>query len=476
MTMIPSNVGALTEVPTFDTEDKLYQWMDATVGDSYERAKETVAEWWSRTVTALVAADEFYGFNTLGGNGRKRTDTMSERLQTWCSHNGLNTPDKISQARAIGRAWLCLDKPDLNGILDEIAPSNMVIVGSGDTRFVGVKYEAALNGATFGELKELQSNLHNDPEYLEEQLVAAINLRDKALAERDHAKQKGERLGVTTRNNPDYQKACNDYRSACQSVSKIEATLAAATERWMGLGSSTENSPAGEQYTSLPDQLQQAQVEADAARKALESYTGQKSDRIKQYAQLKQADRDARIKLCRLQELVDGLPKQEEPQEKTVDPEYQALVDQVAALSQQNLELLEVAKKKEQEDQEYLIMQEEIKRLEKSKKHIEFKFEQLSNPYSNDQSTLELRLHIIRNTGNHWEELALTFPEARSITKDPFTLGQAERAIMSSWDAWIKHLPMDMIHELQQKIEQRIAAGDATTPPANYTTVDIVAV
>lgn len=223
MTLAPTNNSStLVGVPTFETEDALYSWMDSQVGDSYQRAKSAVNDWWLRTVTALMAADEYYGWDTLAGNTTGRGQELPERLNTWCNAHGLDTQTKRSKARNIAKAWLASNM-EMDELLDAVGPDKLQIVGAGKPQLITAKLEASLAGATRDELRALNRELKADPSFVQDELKNA----EERLAAAEQALN--EYSGLRVRENPEYVTLLNAKAVAKRTFERVLPKTAATS-------------------------------------------------------------------------------------------------------------------------------------------------------------------------------------------------------------------------------------------------------
>lgn len=163
MTITPFQPGSIS-IPENATEDELYTWMDTKTHGLYEKAQQSVNEWWSAVVVALLAADQFYGWDTAQPN-RGKTE-QPKRLVSWCKANGLDTPNKVERARAIGKACL-FSGFDVHDLVSELGPSKLRTIGTAGPVKAERLLEMALDGATVVELAAESRYLNNSPEVIQ---------------------------------------------------------------------------------------------------------------------------------------------------------------------------------------------------------------------------------------------------------------------------------------------------------------------
>jgi hypothetical protein len=307
------------EVPTFDNEDALYDWMDAQVGDSFQRAKSAVNDWWVRTVTALMGADEYYGWDTLDAVSSKGK-TTPVRLTQWCKQNGLENESKLRRARQVARSYVA-SSLSLTELIDTVGPTGLAIVGSGHPSLITPKLEAALGGASTAELEALNRELVKQPEYIELKIQEAQQNYDKAKAEFDAFE--GVRNRIPGNGYEQLLKAKNRAKAALDKARAAKTTVVEAAPDSPDLIITAANQEALEA---------KKEAEIAAIRKEREEYAKKAEQAVEAAKQIVQEEqrkaaaletklKEAEAKLAssdnRIEKLKDAVAKYQDP--KTVD-------------------------------------------------------------------------------------------------------------------------------------------------------------
>lgn len=248
MTIAPFQPGSVT-IPEGMTEEELYVWMDSKTGGLYEKAQQSVNEWWSAVVVALIAADQFYGWDSMAGASIRSEGKaeMPERLKNWCHANGLDSTAKIGKARRVARA--CLSSSfDVVEIIEEIGPSKLNIIG-GSSEFVRMQLlESAIDGASQKSIIEQAKELQNSPECLEQEIE-----RKKQVAQ-DRLEQRKK----LTPHTPEYNNANAAYHKALASIRDTEEKLKNTQENTANTGTCT--STEGDTFYDVKDQSTEDQI------------------------------------------------------------------------------------------------------------------------------------------------------------------------------------------------------------------------
>jgi hypothetical protein len=127
MSITPSSSGSLGPM-RFDSDAELFSWMRQNTKGKYATAKAAVAAWWKAVTESLYYADIHFGWDALDPDSCSGK-VMPLELAEWCADNGLDTPQKISKARAIYRASLLTNSNPIEYLIDEVGVSKTQIIG-----------------------------------------------------------------------------------------------------------------------------------------------------------------------------------------------------------------------------------------------------------------------------------------------------------------------------------------------------------
>jgi hypothetical protein len=83
------------------------------------------------------------------------------------------------------------------------------------------------------------------------------------------------------------------------------------------------------------------------------------------------------------------------------------------------------------------------------------------------------RVELVNLTAAQWQELSITYTAAKRVCTDESMIARAEDGIRKSWRSWIEYLPLDMVEELQQMLDNRINHQNIQTAKPELQTIDI---
>ena len=126
MTITPYSSGSL-EPTRFDSDSELFEYINNLTEGKLKTAEAAVSSWWEAVTTSLYYADVHFGWEGLDPESCSKK-IMPPELSEWCRANGLNTPKKISRARAVYRGSL-LSGVSIEDLLNQVGISKAALIG-----------------------------------------------------------------------------------------------------------------------------------------------------------------------------------------------------------------------------------------------------------------------------------------------------------------------------------------------------------
>jgi hypothetical protein len=127
MSITPHSPDSL-EPTWFDSDSEMFEYINNLTEGKFKAAKAAVSVWWEAVTTALYYADVHFGWDALDPDSCSGK-VMPLELTEWCTENGLDTPKKISRARAVYRAAL-LSGESIEALLNHVGVSKATLIGS----------------------------------------------------------------------------------------------------------------------------------------------------------------------------------------------------------------------------------------------------------------------------------------------------------------------------------------------------------
>ena len=389
----------------FETEEQLFGFLEELTYDTdgktfFDKAQTAVNNWWVRAVIGINAIDVFYDNKPTGLGFRNGNQKCVEEFKKLM---GIDKPEIINRARQCVKTWLS-SSYSVTELVDELGSSKLYEIGKAHDSVRGAVLDNVIEGdLSATAVQKLVTGLNKSEEVLTTKLTNA----KAVLAERGLEIE--QFTGSRNKKSTIYSNLCSRRDLARASVAKLEKALSMVNDT--DTTEADENVSEEKVSTTINPAIAKVLTEKDLTIRAKERELEQLKVELEAIQQKDEWSSEDQLTTLLRKMLPDGV-------------KHLPLSQQVM-MAGKHLEVLD-QKVKDSED---------VTRV--------------------TGKNLAHRVELVNLTAAQWQGLSLTYTAAKRVCTDEAMIARAEDGIRKSWCSWIEYLPLDILEELQQMLDNR---------------------